>query len=458
MKKLIALVLALMMTLGMIACGAGVPEEPAKAADSTEAPVAEKPADGEKENVTLTAWFYNDPGAEEVFQKWAADVNAAYPWITIEYEVLPYDSGPEKFTVACATDTTPDLYYDGYSRIAPAVYGDLTMDLSDVVAEHADAFLGEQKDGIVDGKTQYIATGTGAAYGLFVNMDLVNELGLADMLPEDKLTWSYDDYLTLCRAAKAADPTVIPQALYAGSQSSDAWYYSWFVGNGVEITNADLTATAFNTGANRDKAIETLNVFKTLIDEGLANDGCASMTDQDCEQLWCAGKLLFLANSLNCASYYQNLMNEGTSVEFAFDTIALPTKDGAAAPVSACWGSNGFCAFDNNGNAEAAKLALGVWLDNPVYQAEYSVATGFMPLVKDTNIDWGSEALADIMDFVAVYTANNTTSSFGILEPWWTDFRGTFYPQMQDFYVGNIDAGTVLDNWQSAANNVIAGN
>lgn len=464
MKKGIALLLALILVLGLVACAAKTqpttPEEDATPTEETTPPaneenVAPDETAEDQEPVTLSVWFYNDPGAEEIYKKFSAAVNAQYPWITVEYEVLPYDSGPEKFTVACATGTTPDIYFDGYSRIAPAVNAGLTMDLTEVAQSNQNVFMGEQKDGIVDGKYNFIATATGAAYGVFVNMDLANELGVADLLPEDKLTWSYDEYLEFCRAAKAADASVIPQALFAGSRSSDAWYYSWFIGNGVELTNDELTATAFNIGENREKAISTLNVYRTLIDEGLANDGCAAMTDQDCEQLWCAGKLLLLANSLNCATYYQSLQDEGTSMEFTFDVLGLPTAEGKEIPTSACWGSYGFCAFKNNGHDEAIKLALNVWLQNPEYQKELCLSTGFMPVMNTVEIDWGSEHIGEIMDFVTEYTAAHTVSSFGILENWWTDFRETLYPQLQDFYVGNIDAGTVLDNWQAAGDQVI---
>ena len=60
------------------------------------------------------------------------------------------------------------------------------------------------------------------------------------------------------------------------------------------------------------------------------------------------------------------------------------------------------------------------------------------------------------MDRATVFSAEHNTSDFGILEPWWSDFRQTFYPQLQDFYTGAIDAETMLNNWQSAADAVIA--
>ena len=172
MKKLIALLLALAMVLSLGACGAKeAPETEAPTAPKEETPApAETPAEpapAEEENapVTLSLWIYDDGDVvTDLYEEFAASVNEAYPWITIETEVLPYDSGPEKFVVACATNTTPDLYFDGYSRIAPAVKAGLTVDVTDVI-QNNNVFISQQKDGIMaDGKYGYVSTATGAAY------------------------------------------------------------------------------------------------------------------------------------------------------------------------------------------------------------------------------------------------------------------------------------------------------
>ena len=102
----------------------------------------------------------------------------------MEYEVLPYESGPEKVTVAYATNTTPDILLDGYSRIAPAVNAGITADVTDVIEEYSDCFLAEQLDGkMADGNYGFIAMTNGAPYGILVNMDLAEQLGVADLLP-----------------------------------------------------------------------------------------------------------------------------------------------------------------------------------------------------------------------------------------------------------------------------------
>lgn len=409
----------------------------------------------EKAPVALNVWYYDDGDeADAAYQMWADAVKEAHPWITLEFETLPYDSGPKKFTVACATGTTPDIYVDGYSRIAPAIHAGLTIDLTETIQAHKEAFIDEVKDGIVDGKNYYITTVNGAPYCVTCNLDLAAELGVADMLPADFMSWSYDDFLAICRKAKEADPSVIPVSLFAGSQSSDAWYYTFYLANGGKITNEELTATVFNSDEYRGKILETLGFFKTLIDEKLVPDGCATMIDQDIDTYWFSGKLLFMHGAFNNMSYYNAMQKEGTSVPYAFNAFNVPTSSGVTGP-SASWGSSGMCGFNNNGNEEAIRLAFSVFLEHPEIQGTLSTATGRLPFIAGANVEFETEVITNTMARGAEYGAKYNTSDFGIMEPWWTDFRATHYPQLQDFYTGKIDAETMLKNWQEAGDAVI---
>lgn len=455
-KKLVCLCLAMMLVLSLAACGKT--EEPPKAAPT--AGETGQPAPGENaEPVTLTAWYYADgEQATAGYQLWADQVHEAYPYITIEFEELPYDSGPEKFVVACANRKTPDLYFDTYSRCAPAIAAGLTLDVTDLRTNYADEFLGTQADGIVDGRYHAIVTNTGAAYCLFLNMDMIRDAGLEKLLPADHLTWSYDQYLELLRSLKAAYPDVYPMELYAGSQSSDMWYYSWLRGNGVELTTDDLSATAFNTGDNRAKAIQTLELFQTINNEGLCNPGAATTLDQDGHGLWQAGKCAIAHGAFSNTAGWYKAMQAGTSVEFAYDAYAMPTFEGKEIPVSGSFGSYGFIAFDSGDAArnDAVLKAVEVYLANPECQTMVTNATGRLSVMTDTVVEYETESIAEIMARGAAYSASYTDSSFGVLESWWTEFRGTFYPNMQDLYAGNIDAGTLLDKWQAAGDAVIA--
>ena len=464
MKKIISMILAVAMVVALAACGSSAGSAPAApAATENAAPAATEnaaPAAQEEKNdpVTLTAWYYADEGASEGYDLWAEQVKAAYPYISIEFEELPYDSGPEKFTVAVATNTNPDFYFDAYSRCAPAIAAGKTLDVTELREKYADEFLGTQIDGLVDGRYHAIVTNTGAAYCLFVNMTMVKEAGLEDMLPADHLTWSYDEYLALLRALKEANPDVYPMELFAGSQSSDMWYYSWLLGNGVELTNDDLSATAFNVGDNREKAMQTLNMWKTISDEGLCNPGVATTIDQDGHGFWKAGKAAICHGAYSNTAGWQREMDNGTSVEFEYDAYAMPTFEGKDVPMSGCFGSYSFIAFDANDEAknDAIKKAIAVYLENPECQTIVTNATGRLSVMTDTVVEYETKAIEDTMAIGAAYSASYTDSSFGVLQSWWTEFRGTFYPNLQDLYSGNIDAGTMLDKWQAAGDAVIA--
>ena len=437
MKKVLSLFLVLMMIVPLFAGG------------STEK---------SNEDVTLTVWYYADLGADEGYNLWAEKVHEAYPYITLEFEELPYDSGPEKFTLSVATNTNPDLYFDAYSRCAPAISAGKTLDLTELREKYADEFLGTQRDGVVDGRYHAIVTNTGAAYCLFINMTKVKEAGLEDMLPEDKLTWSYDEYLDFLRALKKAYPDDYPMELFAGSQSSDMWYYSWLLGNGVELTNDDLTATAFNTGDNREKALQVFNLLETINNEGLCNPGAATTIDVDGQGLWKAGKAIICHGAFNNSVSWHVFMQEGSCLEFEYDAYAMPTHEGKDVPMSGSFGSYGFIAFDSGNDAknDAIRKAVEVYLTNPEIQTIITKVTARMSVMTDTVVEYDTEEIAETMARGASYSASYTDSSFGVLEGWWTEFRGTFYPNLQDFYTGKITAQQLLDKWQSSGDAVIA--
>ena len=454
MKKLISLLLALVMLLSLAACGQSVPEANDTPADAPIADATDAPE--EKEPVVLSMWALGTvEGVDKVYQDWSDAVNAQYPWITIDYEPMTTDVLTEKLAVASATGTTPDLYLDAYSRIAPVVNAGLTMDLTDVYEANKDRFYSEERDGIVDGKNFYISYYTGAVYCMVVNMTLAEKLGVADMLPEDMETWSYEEFLNVCRAAKAADPSVIPTVLYAGSRSGDSWYYSWFLGNGAEITNEDLTAVAISDGVNKEKALEVMDVFATLIEEDLVPDGAASLIDSNAQDMFCAGNVLFFPTGYNKIAQMPQKIADGVCVEAEFDAVAIPTKEGKEAPRSVSFGSYGVVGFANNGNEEAVKLAIDVLLKNPELRKEEIKLRGQLSTMNDCIIEYATDDVTAIMALAADYSGRAAYSTFGILEPWWSDFRETFYVQLQDYYAGNIDAETMLANWQEAGTAVI---
>jgi len=214
----------------------------------------------------------------------------------------------------------------------------------------------------------------------------------------------------------------------------------------------------FNEGENKAKILETLSFYKALIDEDLVPAGVASMTDEDCDTFFCAGQLLFEASgSWGTSTYFNGLMEQGVCIPFTFECAVLPTAKGDETPDSGSWGTYGFCAFNHGDEkVEAIKLALNVYLQDSKLHSDICTLVGKVSTLNTTVIEYPTEHIADVMARGAEYSAAHGRSDFGILESWWTDFRMTHYPQMQEFYAGKIDAETMLNQWQAAAEKIIA--
>ncbi len=155
-KKLLALMLAGVM---LTACGnkaevaetkdttAASGEESQAASDAAEKETAADTQQTDLEGAEVTFWYMPlyEGFDEKMSRDLAQEVKDKYG-IILNTEVLTWDAGPEKVTVAMATGATPDLYLDTYSRIAPAIGGGLAADLS-ATAEELSPLL---YDGVLD--------------------------------------------------------------------------------------------------------------------------------------------------------------------------------------------------------------------------------------------------------------------------------------------------------------------
>jgi hypothetical protein len=74
---------------------------------------------------------------------------------------------------------------------------------------------------------------------------------------------------------------------------------------------------------------------------------------------------------------------------------------------------------------------------------------------KEGQPTFPTEQLAKLNDLGADYTAKYSKDDFGIQEGWWTDFRETFYVQLQGLYSGELTVQQLLDNWQKNGDEVI---
>lgn len=468
MKKVTALILALlMMTASFAGCGANpAPAQPASTSvtSSTSAASSATPEAPKGPNAEITVWVwpdYDDFGNlfSEQVQK---ELNEKYPNIKLNVEQLTPDGGPEKETVAMATGATPDILADGSYRLNPAISGGLTEPLSDIAEELNpvlfDGILEDYtgKDGVINAIPYTMANG----YNLSVNTTLAKELGVYDLLPADKVHWSYDQYLAFCRAAAKAGKSkgVYATQLYAGSQSSDSAYFSLFMTAGANILDDAHTKITINS----PEAFKGMNLLKTLIDEKLVPDGAATTKDVDGNNNFFSKKIVMHTGyaGAQMAVLVHNKIKSG-EIQGPFDVefYQFPSPDGKAEPRAVNWGTSAFIVFKNKNDAdkiEAAKRTIATFMSNPKYSEEVALKRGTSPIVNNAKVDFGDTTINQLTAMASEFNLKYSSSGMGILEPWWVQVRAMFYPEMQAFFTGQKTAEQALGDFQKAGNDIIA--
>jgi len=410
----------------------------------------------------INVWAFMDFDTMEAALKSTAIAafNKEYPNVKVNLEILNGDTGPEKIMVAMGAGSTPDLLLDIAARVLPAMGKNLVVPLTDIRKELSDIVPENNvKCGLINGEYYYLPTTLSGGYHMTVNVGLAKELGVYNLLPVDHETWSYADFLTLCRetvkAGKSKDIKAV--TLYAGSRSSDSMYYSLMMCGGADIINADHTAAIANSAAG----VKVFDLLKTLVDEGLCLPGPATMKDADIGPYLYSNKVLIV---LPGAGYGESLdslkkIAEGSVAKnFQPEPYMYPTPDGKGTPKVLTFGSSGGVVFKNSGDAdkiEAAKRLLKEILINVDY-CQIEADLGNVTFGK-VNYTYPNDWVKQMADYVHNFDAKYATPSDGVatLEVWWASVREVFYPELQALYTGKKTSQQALDDFVAKANTVI---
>ena len=465
MKKAIALLLALLFMISMLAACGSAPDNSQPHADNTgdsQESSGEDSADQSDETddtaaVTgdITVWYPDtwSSDAPGFVDAWKADIAAQYPDVNVTFEEYVQASIQEKLTVAMATGTTPDIFYDVQSRIAPAANNGLLVDLSDVAGGISDLAENYAEIGKIGNETLYLPYTSMNCYSIAINMDIAREVGADAYLPEDSVHWSYEDFLKCCELAKEGG--YYGTQLWAGGPTGDAAMFSLYMTAGSQMFSDDFSACTINNDGTR-KALE---LVQELIDKEYVPAGAATTLDYN--EAFFAGQSLF---SLPQGGAYIIMQRENSyeageiDTIFDMDFVMYPSPDGKTEPVSASFGTNGFCIFKNDENADniaAAKAVLKLVYDDPSYMTNIVTHTSTAPVLTTVQADV-DEKYAAYVEKGDNFTATYMTNSFGILEGWWSDWRNAYYPVMQNFYSGSATIDETLASLEQAGNDVLA--
>lgn len=383
--------------------------------------------------------------------------------VTITIEELNFDGIGEKLESAMMTGTTPDIYIDGTARTAKLPSTGLTADVSDVIGALDGWNEGAVQIGEVDGAYYLVPITLMPSTILTVNVSLAKQYGVYDLLPEDRVSWDWPQFMAFLEACgeKSLADGVYPIALYAGSQSSDIAYYTMLLSAGAEILNADHTAAAVNTPA----AVQAMAYLKEMQDKGLVYPGVAEMKDQDVSGLFLNGKVivdLTCNGGLGALPAFQKAVDEGVLTEVPeIQGYAWPTLDGSASKC-ATWGANCAAIFENDGDAgkiEAAKGFLKAMVSDETFnEALWSANLNYGP-ARETGVQLTieDEQITRELEMKSVFAQYND-SAFGILESYWGEIRQYFYPEMQSMILGSKTPEEAIQGFEAGVNDVLSHN
>ena len=455
LKKVMTIILALAMVLSMAACGQGKDSSTEANASKTEK-AAEEKVELRLQTPEVFAVGYLD-ALYDLIKRFETE----NPNIKINVEELNWDGIGDKLESAMMTGTTPDIYIDGTARTAKLPSTGLVVDLSDVINGLDNWVESTISIGRVDGKNYLVPMTQMPPTVLGINATLAKQYGVYDMLPKDRISWTWSDFMAFLEACgeKSIADGVYPIGFYAGSQSSDIAYYSMMLCAGAEILSEDHKSSAVNNEA----AISVLTYLKELSDKGLVYPGAATMTDEEESALYYSGKTVvsFSQNgALTTIPVVNEMKKEGMIAEVPeLEAYAYPTLNGSQTR-NATWGANCIAVFENEGNEakiNAAKKFISFMMNDLSFsEALWLAGPSYAP-----TRDMGQKLKSDDAQMlreaeINIKLGEFNTSSFGILEPYWAEIRQHFYPELQSMLNGNKTPSEVIANFDASINQIIA--
>ena len=287
MKKSLALLLALVMTLALVACGGGNNKAPANNAPANNAPADNTPADpapaepsGDKIDISVIAAQYGQNTA-----KWWADFqdefNKTYENINLNVEVVSWNDIYTVVNTRISGDAAPDIL--NIDVFADYQADDLLLPAKDYVSEETyakfyDAFL-EQSN--IDG-TIWAVPDLASARALYYNADILEAAGV-----EVPTTW--DELTAACEKLKAYDSSIYPWGIDMTTDEGQAAFAYYIWNNGGDFTDADGNWTL-----NSPENVEAVEYAVGLVNAGLTNSDPANETRYTLQDLFGAGQLAMM--------------------------------------------------------------------------------------------------------------------------------------------------------------------
>ena len=424
MKKLLALMLALVMVFALAAPSASAADE-----------------------VAITLWTYpvGQWGTQEVVDGLIAGFEAANPGIKVEVQYLAYADGDDKVNTALEGGNAPDLIMEGPERLV-ANWGAKGY-MVDIAGLWDDA----DKEEVLPVVLAACFNKEGASYEyplcmtahcMAVNLNRFQAVGADQYLDLDTHTWTTEGFINAVNALKAAGYDNVA-AVFCGGQGGDQGTRA-LINNLYSGTFTDADHTKYT--ADSEENIKALELLAGL--EGVNFDPAIVGGDEinlfrqgilDMAFCWNIGA------QLNTDNNDAGLTNDGDEIV----CMAFPSDDGVP---ELCGGIWGFGIFDNGSEAkiEAAKTFIKYFADGEG-TPDAIKASGFSP----------ARSMAEGQDLTQLFADDPITTEYMKLLPMggdyyqvvpgWAEARTAWWNMLQQVGAG-ADVTEAVTAFCAAAN------
>lgn len=276
MKKLIALVLALMMALGMAACA---PAEQDSTNNTTQGSGNETTQDqgGEQTQASeVEIWYYWETVKhQEALNYLIEQYNEAHSDVVVTAKYVPFADFKKQLSIGATADELPDLVIidspDHASYATMGIFADLTGRF-----DTSTYYDGPVASCTIDGKLYGVPADVNCL-GLFYNKDMLEEAGL-----EVPTTW---DELKAAAVALTKDNVTGLAFCSLPNEEGTFNFAPWLWSTGA--TSYDI---------NNENGIRALTFVKDLVDSGAMSKECINWTQGDVMNQFISGNVAMMIN------------------------------------------------------------------------------------------------------------------------------------------------------------------
>ena len=356
MKKVLAAMLALAMSLSLVACGGGGTSSTGSASSGS---ASSGDTAGEKVALNVIAAQYGTQTADW-WAGFVTDFETAYPDIDLTVDVVSWNDIYTVVNTRVANGQAPDILnidvfadYQADGLLLPAE--DYVSD--ETYAKFYESFL---EQSVVDG-TVWAIPDLASARAMYYNKDILEAAGV-----EVPTTW--DELKAACEAIKAYDPNIYPWGVDMTTDEGQACFAYYIWNNGGDFIDAEGNWT-LNSAEN----VAAIEYIIDLVKSGLTNSDPATETRYDNQDMFGAGKVAMMIGPNSIPTY---CADGGYTVNYG--VASIPTNTGVSVSQGVM---DRFMCFDND-YTDAELAAVTTFFDFFYEDERYSdwvIMEGFLP-------------------------------------------------------------------------------